>query len=110
MDAPLIKPSDAKSWSLCARRVWLDNKGNFETEAPEDEFEQLIIELGLEHERAVLEKLAAIFEVKTATSIEDTNRLMAEGVEVIYQAQLLDENEQFSGYPDFLEYRATDAT
>ncbi len=102
MKNPLIKPSDAKSWSLCARRVWLDNKNSFESDAPEDEFEQLIIELGLRHERAVLERLATTYEVKTATSIDDTNRLMAEGVEVIYQAQLIDEKERFSGYPDFL--------
>jgi len=102
MDNPIIKPSDAKSWSLCARRVWFDNKGNFDIEPSGDEFEQLIIELGLEHERIVLDKLAKIHEVQTATSVEDTNRLMAEGAEVIYQAQLLDENEQFSGYPDFL--------
>ena len=84
MDTPLIKPSDAKSWSLCARRVWLDNKGSFETDAPKDEFEQLIIKLGLEHERAVLKKLTTTYEVKTATSIEDTTRLMSEGVEIIY--------------------------
>lgn len=102
MDTPFIKPSDAKSWSLCARRVWLDNKCSFEIEAPEDEFEQLIIELGLRHEQIVLDKLAKNREVHTAKSHEDTNRLMAEGVEVIYQAQLIDENERFSGYPDFL--------
>jgi predicted RecB family nuclease len=102
MRTPLIKPSDAKSWSLCARRVWLDNKGELKSEPTEDEFEQLIIELGLEHERAVLNKLTTTYEVKTASSIEDTNRLMAEGVEVIYQARLFDKNEQFSGYPDFL--------
>lgn len=115
MNKPLIKPSDAKSWSLCARRVWLDNKGNFEIEAPEDEFEQLIIELGLRHEQIVLDKLAKNREVHTAKSHEDTNRLMAEGVEVIYQAQLIDENERFSGYPDFLirhesgDYQPADA-
>ena len=102
MNKPLIKPSDAKSWSLCARRVWLDNKGNFEIEAPEDEFEQLIIELGLRHEQKVLEKLSQTHDVHTAKSVEDTERLMSEGVDVIYQAQLIDENERFSGYPDFL--------
>lgn len=102
MSKPLIKPSDAKSWSLCARRVWLDNKGSFEIDTPEDEFEKLIIELGLRHEQAVFERLASTHEVHTATSSEDTDRLMAEGVQAIYQAQLIDENENFSGYPDFL--------
>ena len=32
----LIKPSDAKSWSLCALRVWLDNKADFELTTVED--------------------------------------------------------------------------
>ncbi len=115
MNKPLIKPSDAKSWSLCARRVWLDNKASFETDVPEDEFEQLIIELGLKHEQKVLEKLLQTHDVYTAKSVEDTERLMSEGVEVIYQAQLIDENERFSGYPDFLirnesgDYQPADA-
>jgi len=47
---PLIKPSDAKSWSLCARRVWLDNKAGFKLASVENAFEQLIIDLGLAHE------------------------------------------------------------
>jgi len=112
---PLIKPSDAKSWSLCARRVWLDNKGDFELSPAEDEFEQLIIQLGLEHEDAVLQRLSGSLEVHIATSPEDTERLIAEGIPVIYQAQLLDQENGFTGYPDFLirhesgEYQAADA-
>ena len=112
---PLIKPSDAKSWSICARRAWLDNKGNFDLSPTEDEFEQLIIQLGLEHENAVLQRLSERFEVQTATSLEHTTQLMAEKVQVIYQAQLQDETKGFSGYPDFLilhdsgEYQAADA-
>ena len=45
----LIKPSDAASWSECARRVWLDNTGQFEQAESEDAFEKLVIELGLGH-------------------------------------------------------------
>lgn len=41
-DLPLIKPSDAKSWTLCARRVWLDNKGDLDPQPLEDAFEQLV--------------------------------------------------------------------
>lgn len=114
-NVPLIKPSDAKSWSLCARRVWLDNKGDIEIPPIEDEFEQLIIKLGLAHEQTVLQRLSDKMAVHTATSPEDTRRLIAEGVPVIYQAQLLDEANGFIGYPDFLirhesgEYQPADA-
>jgi uncharacterized protein len=110
-----IKPSDASSWALCARRVWLDNKGELEVEEAEDAFEALIIELGLAHEQAVLVQLMKEKSVHTATSPENTQRLMDEGVYVIYQAQLLDKENHFVGYPDFLihhangEYQPADA-
>jgi len=112
--SPLIKPSDAKAWGECARRVWLDNKGDFE-EVPVDPFDQLVIEKGLAHEQDVLDRLSGRYEVHKAASVEDTARLMAEGADVIYQAQLFDEAENFSGFPDFLirhesgEYRPADA-
>ncbi|MBL4712293.1 MAG: TM0106 family RecB-like putative nuclease [Gammaproteobacteria bacterium] len=114
-DIPLIRPSDARSWSLCARRVWLDNKGDLELPPVTDEFDLLIIQLGLEHESAVLQHLANTRDVHTATSPEDTKRLITEGVQVIYQAQLVDEANGFIGYPDFLirhesgEYQPADA-
>ena len=114
-NTPLIKPSDARSWALCNRRVWLDNKGELELTPVEDEFEQLIIDLGLAHEQAILENLANKLEVRTASSPEDTQQLIAERVPVIYQAQLVDEVEGLVGYPDFLilnengEYQAADA-
>lgn len=114
-DLPLIKPSDAKSWSLCARRVWLDNKGNFDLQLVDDPFEQLVIELGIAHEQAVLERLSGNMDVHTATSPDDTSRLMAERVSAIYQAQLLNEADGIIGRPDFLildesgQYQAADA-
>jgi len=110
-----IKPSDAVSWVSCARRVWLDNSGDFDLEPTEDEFEQLVTELGLVHEKAVLDKLSEVLEVHTAISEADTLRLMNEGVDVIYQAQLVDSENGFIGYPDFLirhesdEYQPADA-
>jgi len=113
--APLIRPSDAKSWSLCARRVWLDNKADFESTPVEDSFEQLVIDLGLAHEQAILERISDTLPVHTATSPEDTNRLIAERVPLIYQAQLIDEEVGIIGIPDFLilqesgEYQAADA-
>ncbi len=111
----LIKPSDAKSWSLCARRVWLDNKGDLDLQIEEDAFEQLIIELGKAHEQTVLQQLSATHEVHTAASPEDTARLIAEEVPVIYQAQLSNEADSIIGLPDFLilhengKYQAADA-
>lgn len=101
MTLPLIKPSDAKAWTECARRVWLDNKSALE-EGPVDEFTELVIDLGLEHERTVLDRLSLEFDVHEAKSVADTTRLMEEGVDVIYQAQLFDEENGFTGYPDFL--------
>ncbi len=112
---PLIKPSDARSWSLCARRVWLDNKGNLDLSPVTDEFEQLIKQLGHEQEDAVFQHLASTIDVHTATSQADTKRLITEGVQAIYQAQLVDEENGFTGYPDFLirnengEYQPADA-
>ncbi|MEM6583702.1 MAG: TM0106 family RecB-like putative nuclease [Pseudomonadota bacterium] len=104
----LIKPSDAKAWTECARRVWLDNKAELAV-GPLDGFDQMVIDFGLEHERAVLERLSSEFNVREATSVEETTKLMAQGVDIIYQAQLLDEEEGFIGFPDFLIRHASGA-
>jgi len=110
-----IKPSDARSWILCSRRVWLENKSGLDAKAKDDAFESLIIEMGLAHEQVILNKLSATATIRTAQSPEDTERLMGECVDVIYQAQLLDKENGFVGYPDFLirhesgEYQAADA-
>lgn len=101
MSPPIVKPSDARAWAECARRVWLDNRGDFE-EGPVDEFDQLVIKLGLAHEQAVRGRLSSEFAVHEAESVADTARLMEEGVDIIYQAQLFDEENGFIGYPDFL--------
>lgn len=112
---PIVRPSDAVSWASCIRRVWLDNLGDFEEAPVEDEFEQLVIELGLAHEQAVLDKLSETLTIHTATSPEDTQQLMTEGVDVIYQAKLVDAENGLVGYPDFLmrhesgEYQPADA-
>tara|TARA_R110002073_G_scaffold335499_1_gene527640 strand:+ start:5903 stop:7324 length:1422 start_codon:yes stop_codon:yes gene_type:complete len=114
MSRPLIKPSDARAWTQCARQAWLDNKGDFK-EVSLPPFEQMVVDLGLQHEHAVLEELKTRYHVQKASSVEDTKRLMKQGVEVIYQAQLLDDRERISGYPDFLikhecgDYQPADA-
>ena len=112
---PIIKPSDAVAWAECARRVWLDNKGQLDHEKTEDAFEQLVLERGMEHERQVLKLLREQYDVHEARSVEHTQQLMAQDAEVIYQAQLRNEEEGFIGFPDFLirsesgEYQAADA-
>ena len=114
-DLPIIRPSDAKSWSLCERRVWLDNKGETDAEPTGDPFEQLVIHLGFEHEQIVLEQLSSKTAVHTATSPEHTAQLMAEQAPVIYQAQLFNAADGIIGLPDFLilhesgKYQAADA-
>jgi|GEM_PF-522714 len=115
VETPLIKPSDANSWSSCVRRVWLDNMKRVELVPATDVFGQLIIDLGMRHEQLVLDRLSSMAAVKTATSPEDTNRLIEDRTPIIYQAQLLDQENGIIGFPDFLilnesgEYQAADA-
>jgi predicted RecB family nuclease len=96
----LIKPSDASSWISCIRRVWLDKHQATEFEI--DDFSQLLFDIGLEHEAAVLAKLQNEHDVHKANSVEHTLALMAQGVTIIYQARLLNEQEGLIGFPDFL--------
>jgi predicted RecB family nuclease len=110
-----IKPSDAKSWASCARRVWFDN---FPPDGPVvkiAEFDQLIIDQGLAHEKAVLDQLSENHTVHEAQSADHTKQLMKENAEIIYQAHLESPEERLIGYPDFLirhetgEYQPADA-
>ncbi len=110
-----IKPSDAKSWASCARRVWFDN---FPPDGPVADiaaFDQLIIDQGLTHEKAVLGQLSENYTVHEAQSVDHTKQLMVEGAEIIYQAHLESPEERLIGYPDFLirhetgEYQPADA-
>ncbi|MCH9639368.1 MAG: TM0106 family RecB-like putative nuclease [Betaproteobacteria bacterium] len=109
----LIKPSDAATWISCIRRVWLDKHqiGDFEVDA----FNQLLMDTGLEHEAAILAKLQSQYAVHKANSFDHTQELMQQGVAVIYQARLINEEEGLIGYPDFLirhesgQYQSADA-
>jgi uncharacterized protein len=95
--------------------VWFDNQPLEGEEIAIDEFDQLVIDLGLAHERTMLEKLSQDYDVHEALSVEHTKELMEQGVDIIYQAQLLNEEERFIGFPDFLirhesgQYQAADA-
>ncbi len=77
-----VKPSDAKSWSLCARRVWFDNHSPEGQEIEIGGFDQLVIDLGLAHEKVILEKLSQDYEVHEALSVKHTMELMEQGVTV----------------------------
>lgn len=109
----LIKPSDAGAWISCVRRVWLDKHEPITYES--DAFNRLLSEQGLAHEAAMLAKLEEQNPVSKASSFEHTQSLMREGVPVIYQARLVDEQLGLVGYPDFLirhesgQYQAADA-
>lgn len=111
-----IKPSDAKSWLHCKRRVWYDNfpPEGFEIGDP-DPFDTLIMEMGMQHEWNIKKELEKKFEVVEATSNEHTLNLMGAGAEVIYQGELISKEQAILGKPDFLikqpngEYQAADA-
>ncbi|MEM8497915.1 MAG: TM0106 family RecB-like putative nuclease [Pseudomonadota bacterium] len=115
MHRATIKPSDAVAWVSCHRRAWLDNKYPERCADDLDAFDQLVMELGNEHEQSILTKLRTQFEVATASSVAHTEALMKQGTEVIYQAQLFNEAQLLIGYPDFLlrqddgYYQAADA-
>ncbi|WP_172592360.1 TM0106 family RecB-like putative nuclease [Nitrosomonas supralitoralis] len=109
----LIKPSDASAWIACHRRAWLDKHQPASYEP--DAFNQLLSDLGLEHEAAVLAQLENQYPVSHATSFEHTQALIQQGIPIIYQGRLRDECQGLVGYPDFLirhesgQYQPADA-
>jgi uncharacterized protein len=111
-----IRPSDARSWLHCKRRVWYDNfPPEGMAKAEPDPFEDLIMQMGIRHEWVVKRDLEKEFKLIEATSVEHTNALMESGVDIIYQAQLADRQNKIIGEPDFLirhesgEYQPADA-
>lgn len=110
----LIKPSDAAAWIACIRRAWLDKHQSTTVYEP-DAFNKLLSDLGLAHEAAMLARLEGQYPVIQAISFDHTQVLMQQGAPVIYQGRLVDEQQGFVGYPDFLirhesgEYQPADA-
>jgi len=110
-----INPSDAVPWKYCRRRVWLDKQPASGEVLPASELDQLIVELGLRHERTVLAEISLDRQVVEAQSVEHTKSLMNNKTEVIYQGQLLSSDGRIFGVPDFLmlnpdgEYQPVDA-
>lgn len=102
--------SDAKAWKSCRRHAWFDLREPDFRIAP-DPFEQLILQAGMEHERAVLSTLG---EYQTASNESHTAELMAAQVPLIYQPKFQDDQLGAVAQPDFLiledeGYRAVDA-
>jgi predicted RecB family nuclease len=110
-----IKPSDARSWLSCAKRAWFDNFPPKGPVSKVSEFDQLIIDQGLAHEKVVLDQLSENHTIHRAQSVDHTRQLMEEGAEIIYQAYLESREERLIGNPDFLirqetgEYLPADA-
>ena len=107
----LINASDSLSWALCLRRAWLDRNVPDGFEVAVDRFDELVMEMGLEHEQEVLRSLGPY---ETAMDAEHTTDLMNSRVPVIYQGTIVDRSLGVVAKPDFLilegeEYRAKDA-
>ncbi|MDA0821849.1 MAG: hypothetical protein O3C28_05425 [Proteobacteria bacterium] len=102
--------SDAIAWKSCRRRAWFDLREMDFRIAP-DPFEQLIMQSGIEHERAVLSTMG---DFQTATDETHTAELIAAHVPLIYQPKFKDDILGVVAQPDFLileddGYRAVDA-
>ncbi len=110
----LIRASDAKSWEHCVRRAWFDNNPpmGYESIKP-NEFDQLILDLGIQHEQKVKHRLEEQYQLIEAKSEEHTQDLMSQGTQVIYQGLFI--KDDIIGKPDFLirhesgSYQAADA-
>lgn len=111
-----VVASDIVPFTHCPRRLWYDrNPPPGMDDVEPNPFDALILELGLEHEVAVRDRLAEDFEVVEATSAEHTQALIRQDTPVIYQAHLSDAAGELVGKPDFLilrqdeTYQAADA-
>jgi predicted RecB family nuclease len=111
-----IKPSDARSWLSCSRRVWLDNfPPAGMAEAEPNPFDELIITMGMRHEWNLKRQLEKQYQLVEAVSPEHTKALMEAGVQIIYQPKIIDDAAGIVGEPDFLirtesgEYQPADA-
>jgi uncharacterized protein len=111
-----IRASDTRSYYHCHRRVWFDHFPLPDMEILEPTpFDRLLMEKGKDHEATIKSMLAKEHGVVEAQSNFHTLNLMRDCVDVIYQAELIDDNLKLIGIPDFLlkqtngEYQAADA-
>lgn len=113
---PYIKPSDARSWNHCRRRVRFDHfppEGSAKVKP--SAFDQLVMEMGLAHELKVKLKLEKQYHRMDAASPQHTQDLMQAGIPLIYHPKFIDETAGIIAEPDFLirtdsgEYQVADA-
>ena len=99
---PIIA-SDIVPLSYCARRLWFDyHPPDGLADVASDPYEQLILEMGIAHEAAVLSALTGRIKAVEALSVAHTDQLLAEGAPLIYQPHLEDKSNGLFGKPDFL--------
>ena len=107
-----INASDASAWVKCRRRAWFDLHPPSELERVEDPFADLVAQVGIEHERAVLQELGPSV---PAESPAHTQELIKMREPLIYQPAFTDSVNGLNGRPDFLKleldghYRVIDA-
>ena len=107
-----INANDATAWVKCRRRVWFDLHPPSELERVEDPFADLVAQVGIEHERAVLQELGPSV---PAESPVHTQELITMREPLIYQPAFEDSANGLNGRPDFLkleldgDYRVIDA-
>lgn len=110
-DGLVISPTDLTKHLACPHVTTLDlavARGEIPASSKTDAALELIFRLGLDHERAYLERLRAagkqIVEIDPEGTIDDQSRATVEamrsGAEVIYQAAFLHEGHR--GHADFL--------
>ena len=100
-----ITAQDLYNFTKCAHRVYLDSNGDPSERGEVSPFVKLLWEMGLQTERAYIEKLGDLKpENLQSLSPDDawpaTLRLMEEGADQIYQGCL--KNEHWVGRPDLL--------
>ncbi len=108
----LLPVGTAKTWRECVRKFWYDQFPPDNLFVEKDPFEQLLSKLGMEHEERIKNSFS---EITLALSPAHTQELMKQGVPVIYQPVIIDEQRKLIGKPDFLirnetgEYIVADA-
>lgn len=100
-----INASDASSWVKCRRRAWFDLHPPPELERVDDPFADLVAQVGIEHEHAILQELGPGV---SAESPAHTQALIDSLEPLIYQPAFADSANGLTGRPDFLKLELDD--
>jgi uncharacterized protein len=97
--------------ALCERRFFLSARAPGEA-APPSDFDRLVMERGLAHEKAILERTPGAigpvrpFGAPLEPAARETERLLRERLTPIYQGALRSRDGERAGVPDFLSWEA----